>query len=272
MAKHHEIRMGTCGWDHDAWVGSFYPGGTTEEGYLAAYAQHFDLVEADSTFERVPTEELVDHWRIATPRRFQFTLRAPRFITHEKVLEGCRDDFRAFVEVAGGLEKKLNCILLQFDYFAKQAFPQARLFYDRLDKFLAAAGGHVPVAVEIRNRTWLGPEWFDLLRRHKVISVLSDHPWMPSIAEMLERYDPFTGPAVYLRLTGERETPNTPGGRDARSGRGPAVSLPEVAAAVQQISTKSNVIVIASDQFAGSAPDTITQLSALIGLHTSIEQ
>src|SRR4051812_36715465 len=44
------IRIGTQGWNYDAWVGPFYPSGTRQADYLTVYARAFDTVEVDSTF------------------------------------------------------------------------------------------------------------------------------------------------------------------------------------------------------------------------------
>ena len=46
----HAIRVGTSGWSYKDWVGPFYESGTDTGKYLASYAQHFDVVEVDSTF------------------------------------------------------------------------------------------------------------------------------------------------------------------------------------------------------------------------------
>jgi hypothetical protein len=49
------IRIGTSGWSYDDWVGPFYPAGMKPGDYLPCYAQHFDVVEVDSTFYRAPS-------------------------------------------------------------------------------------------------------------------------------------------------------------------------------------------------------------------------
>ena len=48
------IRLGTQGWNYDAWVGPFYPLGTRPAEYLTVYARAFETVEVDSTFYAVP--------------------------------------------------------------------------------------------------------------------------------------------------------------------------------------------------------------------------
>ena len=64
------IRLGTQGWNYDAWVGPFYPTGTRPADYLTVYARAFDTVEVDSTFYAVPPTKTVRGWYDRTPAGF----------------------------------------------------------------------------------------------------------------------------------------------------------------------------------------------------------
>ena len=44
------VRIGTQGWNYDAWVGPFYPDGSRAADFLSLYARAFNTVEVDSTF------------------------------------------------------------------------------------------------------------------------------------------------------------------------------------------------------------------------------
>ena len=99
------IHLGTSGWPYADCVGPFYPAGTAPSAYLAEFARHFQAVEVDSTFYRIPTERMVDGWARATSAGFLFAPKFPQVITHEKHLQGCepeRDLFLARVERLGG--------------------------------------------------------------------------------------------------------------------------------------------------------------------------
>ena len=48
------IRVGTQGWNYEAWEGPFYPPGTRPADFLSVYARAFDTVEVDSTFYAIP--------------------------------------------------------------------------------------------------------------------------------------------------------------------------------------------------------------------------
>jgi uncharacterized protein YecE (DUF72 family) len=51
----HPIRVGACGWSYKDWVGVFYPEGTPDGAFLSHYAEHYPIVEVDSTFYRTPS-------------------------------------------------------------------------------------------------------------------------------------------------------------------------------------------------------------------------
>ena len=69
------IRLGTQGWNYDAWVGPFYPEGTRPGEFLRTYARAFDTVEVDSTFYAVPAAKTVKGWAERTPDGFTFALK-----------------------------------------------------------------------------------------------------------------------------------------------------------------------------------------------------
>src|SRR5437773_94328 len=85
--------------------------------FLSYYAEHYPVVEVDSTFYRSPSRKMVEGWRDKTPDSFGFSLKVPQVITHEKRLVDCRKELNEFLTAARVLEGKLRCCLLQFGYF-----------------------------------------------------------------------------------------------------------------------------------------------------------
>ena len=80
------MRLGTSAFTAAGWPGSFYPAKLKPAEYLSFYAQHFDTVEVDSTFYRIPSASMVRNWYARTPKGFLFAAKVPQTITHEKVL------------------------------------------------------------------------------------------------------------------------------------------------------------------------------------------
>ena len=99
------LYIGTSAFTAAGWEGSFYPKGTRPADFLRYYAQHFNSVEIDSTFYRIPSESTVQGWAKKTPEAFVFAAKVPQVITHEKVLVDCDAEFKQFVDVMDILER-----------------------------------------------------------------------------------------------------------------------------------------------------------------------
>lgn len=198
------LHIGTSSWSSEDWVGVFYPPGTSAAGYLSEYAKHFDTVEVDSTFYRTPSASMVKNWRDRTPPGFLFAAKVPRTITHDKVLEDCSAELKEFLGVMDVLGDKLGPLLFQFPYFNKQAFAKADDFLSRLEPFLAKLPSGYPFAVELRNKSWIGPRLLDILRKRKIAMALIDHPWMIPINQLAAKFDLVTADFAYIRWLGDR--------------------------------------------------------------------
>jgi len=68
-----KVHIDTMGWSYNFWVGNFYPKGLTPKDFLAEYSKHFDTVEVDSTFYRIPRQGTVLEWKNKTPPDFLFS-------------------------------------------------------------------------------------------------------------------------------------------------------------------------------------------------------
>src|SRR5437763_5584498 len=79
------IRIGTCSWADDALSKWFYPPKLPAKERLAWYAEHFDTVEVDSTFYRLPSESMVQGWAERTPDGFTMHIKAFGLMTRHPV-------------------------------------------------------------------------------------------------------------------------------------------------------------------------------------------
>jgi uncharacterized protein YecE (DUF72 family) len=199
------LHLGTSAFTAEGWEGSFYPEGLAQKDYLSYYATKFDAVEVDSTFYRFPPASMVKNWYDRTPAGFLFALKAPQEITHERVLLDAGDVLDAFLRATGPLAEKRAAILLQFPYFNRKAFAAPADFLARLKPFLEQLPSDSRFALEIRNKNWLGPAFYDLLRKYRVALALIDHPWMPRPREWFARGDAVTTDFTYIRWLGDRK-------------------------------------------------------------------
>jgi uncharacterized protein YecE (DUF72 family) len=200
-----EIRLGTSAFTVSGWDGSFYPAGLKPAEYLSYYAQHFNTLEVDSTFYRIPSLSTVRGWHAKTPFGFIFSAKVPQTITHERVLVDCDGDLWKFLATMDCLGEKLGPLLFQFGYFNKKAFASVDGFLGRLVPFLRRLPKGYRFAVEVRNKNWLGAPLMTALRDHGVALALVDHAWMPRPSELLRRTDLVTADFSYVRWLGDRK-------------------------------------------------------------------
>jgi len=92
------VRVGIAGWIDKSLIDSklFYPLNVkTSEERLNFYASQFSLVEVDSTYYRVPTEQMVRGWAERTPEDFVMHVKAFGLMTRHPVkLEQVPPDLR----------------------------------------------------------------------------------------------------------------------------------------------------------------------------------
>ena len=80
------IRIGTCSWADESLTKYFYPPGIkSAEERLRYYADRFDVVEANSTYYRLPDEHMVRHWAERTPEGFVMHVKAFGVMTRHPV-------------------------------------------------------------------------------------------------------------------------------------------------------------------------------------------
>ena len=93
------VRLGCSGWNYKHWRnGVFYPPRLPPRRWLEFYAQHFDTVEINMTFYRLPKPEAVANWVRESPRGFVFAVKMSRYVTHVKRLREVPEGVALFYE------------------------------------------------------------------------------------------------------------------------------------------------------------------------------
>ena len=165
------IHVGTSGWSYPSgkgtWNGVFYPTppGRRSRGQgkfdeLRFYAEHFDTVEINSTFYRVPARAAVQGWVERTPPGFEFSLKLFQKFTHPGMFQKATgedpwdlnqndvDEFRSAIEPMADAGK-LGALLAQFPVSFRNE-PDSRAY---LEWLLERFRGY-RVALELRHRSW----------------------------------------------------------------------------------------------------------------------
>lgn len=184
-------RIGTSGWVYPHWRERFYPIELPASKWLRFYAQHFDTVEINNSFYRLPKRETFERWSEETPDKFAFAAKGSKFITHMKKLRDVNDALKRFFAAAEGLGEKLAVVLWQLP-------PNLKSDEERLSNFLKILPSNCLYAVEFRNPSWWqGGKVWRILERFKVAHCI---PIIPSIPKELANF--VTAPFTYLRFHG----------------------------------------------------------------------
>ncbi|CAN5307616.1 DUF72 domain-containing protein [soil metagenome] len=236
------VRIGTCSWADEALSKHWYPKGTPAGDRLAYYAQHFDTVEVDSTYYRLPSEEMVQKWAERTPDDFVMHIKAFGLMTRHPVkLEALPPDlrdaaptdergrverpsrefrgevFRRFLEALEPLRAagKLGGILFQFpSYVVYKDYSLDYLHWAREQL------GNDEMLVEFRHVSWLGDEHRDdtlrFLEELGAGHVIVDAPRIEGAKNLVPTVAALTSPTAYVRFHGRNaETWNKRGGSAA---------------------------------------------------------
>ncbi|HEV8596057.1 MAG TPA: DUF72 domain-containing protein [Thermoplasmata archaeon] len=193
------VQVGCVGWSYPEWVGSFYPPRAEASDYLTLYARVFDVVEVDSSFYSIPSQDMTRAWLESTPDGFLFTAKFPRLITHEKQFVNVEDPIRWFFGAMSILKPKLGPLVMQLPpRFSIGTGRQA------LEAFVDQLPTGYRYAIEFRNRSWFTPETFQWLEDRGIALCWSENDYVEVPPVVTTDY-------VYLRFIGDRSLPKLTG-------------------------------------------------------------
>lgn len=199
--KRGEVRVGTSGYQYDDWSGRFYPEDMPKSHWFEHYAKHFDTVEVNGTFYGLPEAETFERWKEEAPDGFCYALKFSRYGSHLKKLKDAEDTIGLFIERAKRLGPTLGPILVQLP-------PHWNVDVDRLAAFLQAAPKRYRWAIELRDRSWLCKDVYDLLRAHDaalcIHDMIEDHPRVTTAGWVYLRFhgDHYAGSYSHQALSG----------------------------------------------------------------------
>ena len=223
-----KILIGTASWTDPGFVERWYPKKMAAHERLAWYAQHFEMVEVNSTFYSVPGERMVERWCAATPNGFVFNVKLHQLFsfhsTQRKLLPPelqrlAQTDAKEKVTASPALRDallesflrpmsilqsagKLGVFLLQLS----PAFSPRKHELSELESLIEQLV-EWPLAIEFRNRNWVVGEQLksaiDFLRKHRVGFVNVDAPANDHFSIVPSDLNEVTNPDfTYLRLHG----------------------------------------------------------------------
>ncbi len=220
------VYIGTSSWKYEGWMGDIY----TRERYLtrgrfslkkfeseclAEYAETFPAVCGDFSFYQFPSH---DYWRrlfALAPQELQFAFKVPEEITvrewptharygmrggtvNERFLDA--ELFaRAFLAPLEPYRERVAVMIFEFGTFNKKQYEGVAPFAADLDVFLRRLPSEYRYSVEIRNREFLAPEYFDCLRQYNVAHVFNAWTRMPELPRQIAIDEAFTADFTVTR-------------------------------------------------------------------------
>jgi uncharacterized protein YecE (DUF72 family) len=237
------VFIGTSSWKYPGWCGMLYDparyeyrGKLSESRFkrdcLAEYAEVFKTVCVDAAYYTFPSQQYLEGMVNQTPDDFLFGLKVTDTITIKKFPNLARfgqqagkvnanflnaDLFvKAFLKPCESVRSSVGLLMFEFSRFWPTDYEHGRDFIADLDRFMGSFPKGWPYGAEMRNRTWLKPEYFECLARHQVAHVYNSWDAMPPVGEQAEqrcqKYSSPTRPALNFAFSAGtlRSRPPTP--------------------------------------------------------------
>lgn len=295
------IKFGTSTWTYEGWMGTVYNRPYTKFNFkktcLREYAEYpyFSTVGIDHTFYGPANDETLSRYASQLPNGFECCSKVWERITipkygknkrYGKLAGAVNEDYlnadlfndavlppyeRSFQGHAGPFIFQFQTLYpLRAQRDSRDSSTQLRAeFSEKLNDFLSQLPTDFRYAVEVRNRDFLTPEYFQMLSSHNVAHLFNHWTHMPSIGEQLSIKGSITADHIVARVL----TPLGVAYKQAVENFSPynEVRIPmetmrrDVAdLAVQAINLKKKAYALVNNRAEGNAPGTIAAIDAMI--------
>lgn len=251
MAK---IIVGCAGWEYKDWIGPFYPKKLEPRDHLEYYSKFFNLVEINSTFYNLPSEESVKSWASRVPESFGYVVKAWQKITHDLNDPDLDYYVSQFFNRIKPLKEKLHRVLLQF--------PPRFKFSDEHLKRLIWLMKEIPseynYIIELRDNSW-----FDTKILKNIVEgtrIILGTTYMPGIVP----YYLSNQKSYYIRLIGDREL--TVFNRIQRKQEDALTDLKSNVHRLKDVPYIREIFIIVNNHFTGYAPGMANLIKKTLNL------
>jgi uncharacterized protein YecE (DUF72 family) len=220
------VYFGTSSWKYEGWLDSIYTRGRYEtrgrfsrkkfeSECLTEYAETFPAVCGDFSFYNFPTPDYWQRLFASCPSSLLFGLKVPEMITVRTWPSHARYGARggldnesfldpglfasAFAGPLGAHTARVGVLIFEFGTMSRTQYETPSRFYQQLDGFLAALPAGFRYAVEIRNKEFLEPDYFDMLRARGVAHVFNAWTRTPPLDEQTAIEEAYTADFLVSR-------------------------------------------------------------------------
>ncbi|MFX1573887.1 MAG: DUF72 domain-containing protein [Promethearchaeota archaeon] len=243
-----QIKIGTAGWDYKDWIGSFYPKRLKRSQFLEFYSKYFEIVEINSSFYNLPSQEIVKTWNERVPESFCFIVKVWQKISHNLNDPDLDSYLTEFLHRFKPLNEKILGFLIQFPPWFK--FSKEHLLkLSSLIKFFPLKN---KIIIELRDNSWFKPEILSKFINSE--QIILGTTYMPNL---IPYYMP-DQKYYYIRLIGDREL--TVFNRIQRDQKSALENLDQNIQTLIKSSKIYEIFIIVNNHFQGMAPESVNEL------------
>ncbi len=218
LAK-QQIYIGTGSWKYEGWCGQIYSrerymvrGRFAQKRFesdcLSEYADVFPVVCGDFSFYQFPSPEYWQRLFASSGSKLMFAFKVPEEITAKQFPVHARYGPRAgaenptflnadllqanFTSLLSPYQARVASLIFEFGTFGKRHFENVEEFIAQLDPFVSQLPPGFQYSVEVRNPEFLVPQYFDMLRRHRISHVFNAWTRMPELQRQIKMRDAWT--------------------------------------------------------------------------------
>ncbi len=188
--------VGCAKWGRKDWVGKIYPPKTKEADFLVHYAKHFNCIELNATFYRMPTKNQIQSWKSKVGKGFKFCPKFVDKITHIKRLTETKELVDIFLEAIYEFKENLGPLfLMPHPQMGPKSLEVQQAFIESLPK-------DVELFVEQRHKEWFSnteafDSLFNVLEKQKAGTIITDSSGRRDCVHMR-----LSTPEVFIRFVG----------------------------------------------------------------------
>lgn len=194
--KKTEVYVGCAKWGRKDWVGKIYPLKTKEADFLSHYARHFNCIELNATFYKMPTEKQTSVWKSKVGEDFKFCPKFVDQVTHLKRLKDVDELVERFLTGIAGFGKNLGPVFLM---------PHPGMGpkdFDAIEAFIKSLPQDLDLFVELRHTEWFQnhesfQRVFSMFEKNNTGSVITDSSGRRDCVHMR-----LTKPEAFIRFVG----------------------------------------------------------------------
>lgn len=250
------IQVGCAGWDYKDWIGPFYPKNLEKYQHLDYYTKFFEIVEINSTFYNLPSEDTVIKWALKVPKTFKYIVKLWQDITHKINDPDIENRISRFFNRMKPLEEKIVAFLIQFPPW----FKYSKEHLSKINYLIQEIpfNENFKYIFELRDDSWFNKNILSqfINGEHRILGTT----YMPKVSPYYHLDQKF----YYIRLIGDRELTVF-----NRVQRDQIFALDDLEAHIKKFQKDPGVheiFIIVNNHFMGFAPESANLLKKRFGL------